>query len=231
MRKDLNKVLVERERRGSEDSYSSARRSKKFTDNDYEGQPHGNTEPMKIRYGYKTKNFSENLRPLYGLIRKNVGKNWDKFYSKLCEVFDMKSVINNHILQHLYSYCSNKVYEKDDELWVHGSGYHGDYPLNGSNIQYFIHPKTKIITKNKHYKTYREVNRKRDEERSKELFKTERRLDDGRLVRKINDVWYFITVEIKDDSFVNFNNKFIEKTVEVITKVQLNSDEIRKYCL
>lgn len=127
MREDLNKLLCERERIGHSDRYGSYRRLKHFKDESdiedsdelFTGVGSSHRESMKIRYGYDTKSFNENLNPLYGFIHKSVGKKWDKIYSEICKVFDKRSVINQHILIHLFQKVETKdiVVGTNGKLW------------------------------------------------------------------------------------------------------------------
>ena len=117
MRQDLNKQLCERERLGHSLKYRDYRHKRDY--NDYLGEEGENLlqrEGMKTRYGWNRKSFNENLNPLYGLIRKNAGRPWDTFYSELCEVFDTRSVINGHILQHLLQYVNTPCFVENGEI-------------------------------------------------------------------------------------------------------------------
>lgn len=173
MRKDLNKLLCEEERNGSSRNFKEVRRARIFQIEDEEFS--AGRESMTKRYHVigNNKNFGEHLTPLYGIVRKNVGRKWDDVYSELCEVFDMRSVVNAHILQHLWFYVERYVYvDKDGELMVRGSWRFGAESLATSSCEYFIHPGTGILTKNEHYKTYTQRNREGKEKREAEKRKT-----------------------------------------------------------
>ncbi len=198
MRADLNKLLCERERVGHSDKYKHYRRLKKF--NPAPGEEGENlpfTEGTKHRYGYDGKSFNENLSPLRGAIRANLGKRWDTFYSDLCKNFDKRSVINQHILQHLFQYVEREVYIEDGELWVRQGQYSrsGDVKLRDSRYtEYFVDPRDGIMKKNKWYKGDKaRKDRKAAEARAAELAVT-RWIDEDTVLRNIEGVWFHFTL-------------------------------------
>jgi hypothetical protein len=196
MRADLNKQLCERERRGHDKRYKEVRRSKKFSDPGEEGENLNAHESMTYRYGYETKDFNENLNPLYSQLRKAVGRPWDKFYSELCQNFDKRSVINAHILQHLYDRIAVNVEVRNGELWIM-ERYGGPTLLRKSSYtEYYVDPRDGIIKKNKAMETYRQSRRRQAEENEKKELEVTRWIDSYHVLRKIDDTWFFY--ELKD---------------------------------
>jgi len=200
MRPDLNKLLCERERVGSTDKYKNYRRLKKFNPAPGdEGENLPFREGTKFRYGYNGRSFNENLSPLRGAIRANLGKRWDTFYSELCKNFDKRSVINQHILQHLFQYVERELYIEDGELWVRAARYtsSGDQKLRDSTYtEYYVDPRDGIMKKNKWYGGDK-ARKDRDaaEARAKEHAVT-RWIDDDTVLRKIEDTWFVF--DLKD---------------------------------
>lgn len=209
MRKDLNKQLCERERYFSDDHYSNYRHAKTFKQDDYcvdasndeqfdsrETIAGGRRESMKARYrtGWMSKQFNENLNPLWGIVRKNVGRKWDDVYSELCEVFDKRSVINQHILDHLFQYVETKAFiAADGRLWSPG-GWGKPVPLSSSRYDYYVDPLTGILRSTNH-PTYRQGERERVLKRKQEQLKTCRVINDTTELHCIENVWYEITFE------------------------------------
>ena len=214
MRQDLNKQLCEHERYGSKRCFKERRHDKTFTYRDEDGDDARLHESMKFRYGYDTKSFSENLSPLRGQVRKAVGRPWNKFYSELCEVFDKRSVINQHILEHLRDFICTKVYDKNGVLFV-SRGYGPDEALYGSGIEIFVDPRDGIIKKNPKYKSYKEYNREYSRRHKEEELATFRKLDDDNVLRLINGVWFHFKMsnapyghyEIVWSSYTHVSNK------------------------
>lgn len=191
MRADLNKQLCEHERYSSKDHYKNYRNLKKFnsrTGNECENLPV--RESMKIRYGWNRKTFSENLNPLYGAIRKAVGRSWNKFYSELCQIFDKRSVINQHILQHLYDYIEVKTYIGDDgEIWYRRN-YRGDEQIKTSGTEFFVDPRDGIIKRNKWYRTWRAASKEAAKKREIEQAKVFRKIDEYHVLRLVDGIWF-----------------------------------------
>ena len=185
MRPDLNKVICEHERRGSRDSYRQVRRKKSFALN--EDSPA--FESMKARYGHNTKRLGEHLNPLYGQVRKAVGRRWDDFYSVFRRNFDTRSVINGHILQHLYDRFEKDCYIKGGEIYVEPSRFR--FPFGGGRlrdqrrVEFYVDPRDGIIKRNPWY-GYREP--------VKEVPVTFIELDRDHVLRKVEGIWFHFTM-------------------------------------
>lgn len=184
MRHDLNKQMCERERYGSHMGYDDVRNLREFTGElgeELENLP--TRESMKFRYNhsaYGTKSFNENLSPLYGLVRKNIGRPWDKFFSELCKVFNMNSVINNHILEHLFDVIETKCFMQDGQPYYQTGYYRGrgaEPVKTESGPQYYVHPLTGVMCKNSKYSTYKARNRARNGEYERKQLAVHRVID------------------------------------------------------
>jgi hypothetical protein len=199
MRADLNKLLCERERRGSGDHYSNYRHLKHFdTKVDDDGDAGIARESMKKRYqsGWSTKELNENLNPLYGAVRKAVGRPWNKFYSDLCKSFDKRSVINQHILEHLYSYIEVKdmYIGEDGKPWVRGHYGGGNEPIAGSSFRYYVDPRDGIIKANNQRITHKQRNAMRAAKAKTTEDAIKRVIDDKNVLHFQDGVWYHYTV-------------------------------------
>lgn len=152
----------------------------------------GMQKPYKVHNEWKT--LSDHLAPLYGLVRKWCGRKWDDLYSHIRESFDGRSISGQHIMEHLYQFCNTNVIWKNGELRVCDSGYYGNRDLKEAyNIEYFVHPDTNIITKNKYYKGYKQIRREQLAKEAAEKARHYRETPDGDvLARKDeNSPWYF----------------------------------------
>ena len=104
MRKDLQHLLVERERFGSlKRSRKTALRIKPSSAGaeDFDGAL---VIPSWGRGGYgywDGKELNENLAPLRRFLEKSVGRSWNKVYSEIREQVDHRRATGFHILQHL----------------------------------------------------------------------------------------------------------------------------------
>ncbi len=100
MRPDMDKVIVERPRRGAEWEEPGRRRAAQRDRQDPESAPL--RESMGGRR--KTKMLNENLAPLRRFLLKNVGRPWDKVRSEIAEHVRPTSAVQAHVLQHLRDY-------------------------------------------------------------------------------------------------------------------------------
>lgn len=194
MREDLNKLLCERQRRGSWRSFKQVRRNKKFAIRDPENT--ATREGMTWRHNATSqeKDLNENLRPLEGQVRAAVGRPWDKFYSDLCKVFDKRSVINQHILGHLKDFIELDVYVTAAGVLMQANKYMADSPLSTST-EFYVDPRDGIIKRNRRFGTYRQSAAKRRAAAAIELAAIHRVLPNGDVLHKIDDVWFLFTVE------------------------------------
>jgi hypothetical protein len=209
MRADLNKLLCERARHRSDDHFTNYRHLKHFdTKVDDDGDAYGGRESMKKRYqtGWSTKELNENLNPLFGAIRKAVGRPWNKFYSDLCKSFDKRSVINQHILEHLYSYIEVKgmYIGEDGKPWVRGHYSDGNEPIAGSAFRYYVDPRDGIIKANVNRVTYKQRNAIRAAKEKAAEDAVKRVIDDKNVLHLQNGVWYHYTVEPVPESTVTY---------------------------
>lgn len=191
MRPDLNKLLCEHERYGSKNHYGQIRHRKIFKDDrseEYENLP--SRESMTWRYAHdgwdSRKEFGEFLSPLYGFVRKNAGRKWDDVYSELCSVFDMSSVINKHILQHLFQMVEVKTY-LDDGVIMYRPYRSASPVLDADGPEYYVDPTSGLLMKNTCALPWKRRYRYRWKEKA----------DPNRVIisdtleyRKRNDVWF-----------------------------------------
>ena len=193
MRPDFNKLLVERERIHHGDhfhNYRNVRGPKGLEDDEVGGR-----EKMRIRYnhGYDRKSFNENLNPLWGWLRSCIGKKWDKCYSELCKTFDMRGVINAHILQHLWQEVEKNTFVGEDgRVMFNDSGYganKGPKPIKECYKDYYVCPKDGTLKKTQKQPRRSIIKQREAEKRQKELA-VKRVLNDKEVLHLIDGVWY-----------------------------------------
>lgn len=229
MREDLNKVMCESGRRGGSEFHEHRKDKEKFDDlyEDFDDdQPHKG-DSSRGRVGIRSskiywngrKQFDEHLSPLRGIIRKNVGRPWNKVYGELCKVFDKRSVINQHILIHLDQYVETKrIVVRGDKLFYQDTRsyrWNGDapaealVPIRESGLDWFVDPRNGILRENKHKSTYRARNRASAKTRreaqldQKRVFSPELEIE-----RADNGMWY-------ESVYVNQSAQRVEREVEV----------------
>lgn len=211
MRPDFNKLLVERERIHHADHFHNYRHMKgpKGLDDDEVG----GRESMRKRfnYGYDRKSFNENLNPLWGWLRSCLGKKWDKCYSELCKNFDMRGVINAHILQHLYQELETHTLLGDKgQVMFHDSGYgsnKGPRPIKECYKDYYVCPKDGTVKKTQKPPRRSVIKQREAEARAKELA-VKRVLNDREVLHLIDGVWFHFDLLPVPDAKVVYQKPF-----------------------
>jgi len=192
MRKDIAKVICERQRSGSRDKNPVSGFRRQFHPRmsaceDYEDfmDSHPSVESKTLRLGYEGRQFSDRLGAIAGLIRKNVGRKWDKVYSNLCkQVSPTGTVTEQHVHSHLKDFIVLDVLvNSSQELFMH-SPYMGLVPLEDvvSGIDYYVCPLTGLIKKIK-----RKKKRVRKPQKSVEGFYRE---IEGECFIQMFGIWY-----------------------------------------
>lgn len=187
MRDDMFKVIVERPRWGSRVRTREGRAYR-----------NGEDVPSKIgmKQGYTNRKWlNENLAPLRRWLESQVNRPWDKVYAELCANIDRRNMVQEHIFTHIDSFVECEARWLDDEVFVMERWPRkGLVPLREARVKLYVHPKTRILRYNKHYV----ARRKRDElagiAADKEFAATCRVLSDFEQLRKIEGVWYHVTM-------------------------------------
>ena len=187
MREDFNKLLVERERIGSSEKFHEVRHKKVFN------PEMGGRESMKARHvcNWRGKQFNENLNPLKGWLHSRLGKNWDKSYSELRKTFDTRSVINQHIMEHLWQYVERHAFVNAKGKIVVIAKYtkDGESPISESLSEYYICPKSGILKKTGR-KSYKERNRIIEKKKADAKAAIFQKIDDYTELHCIDGIWF-----------------------------------------
>ncbi len=185
----MNKVVTEKPRSGGriKAPKGEKRQLAKFG----EDQP----KREKIRQKWKRagweKEFTDVIGPLYGYLKKQVGRPWNKVYSELSKILPKGSVQNNHIYTHVF-----QIVEKDVEM-VDGIPcykavrfYRDRYGVpiesSGNTDSLFIHPVTGILCKAK---------RKRKKKYTPQKWLPGIQVYQGLQYHKLQDGWYEVKVK------------------------------------
>lgn len=114
MRKDISKVICERYRTRSSESYHIERNTKEnnqrlgFESWPFDGEsasPFPFKEGIKKKFGakYAYKGLSDSLGAVRGFLRKSVGRKWDEVYSELSKNIPKTKFLNQHVWEHIMS--------------------------------------------------------------------------------------------------------------------------------
>lgn len=118
MRDDIAKVIVERPRRGG----AAGRHSKQYRrEVDWsrllqEGREEDSPsrEHIRRKWGWDRKEFSDFLAPVYGFLRKSVGRPWDDVWSEISSRLSVGSTVQRHVLGHVFDYVELHAVELED---------------------------------------------------------------------------------------------------------------------
>ena len=184
MRKDMNKVVVERERGGS------TRRNRKWgkrlpfvPDADYEDQPKFVSSGRRRQYGSDCKWFTDVLGPLEGFLHSNLGRPWDKVHSELRQGLDVRKVTGRHIFDHL-----EQMVETD--CWIGPDRTVYERPRGWSVNGFYVHPRSGLLCF-----VPSPSARARKKERLLRQYIDEIRLDHSQSYKLLDGQWYLVEYE------------------------------------
>ena len=144
MREDMDKVIVERPRRGG-GVQGDGRQWRNSRDR---GSHLGMTQGYRHRKG-----LNENLAPLRRWLHKQVHRPWDKVYAELCSGIDRRSTVQAHIFEHIDDFVERRAVLRDGEVWVRKSWWRSGgerVPLrDAAHVELFVHPATGILLPNR----------------------------------------------------------------------------------
>jgi hypothetical protein len=183
---------------------------------------------IKVRNG--TKHFADCLGPLKRFLRSKVGQPWNQVYSELSCHLDKSTLSGQHILSHLWQYV-----ERDVEI-IDGVPFRKARPFrrmqlgNWRDDEFYIHPETGLLCLAEH------VPQPKPKRQRDDLVV----LDAYHHYRKLNEVWYVITladIPSIDCQFVDvlLKESFTRQTayceygkyVYAVSKRQCNKKEVR----
>ena len=95
----------------------------------------------------ETKFQCDNLGPLLKFLESKKGKYWDKVYAELCSKMDKKSVIGQHLFDHLMDFVYTDTYIVNGKVYSM-SWRHGEEELQWIWWpMYYVHPKSGVLVK------------------------------------------------------------------------------------
>lgn len=151
MRKDMAKVIVERPRRGVRNADKrKPGRTRVVVDDD--GEPLRAREPVRAKLE-KTKALNENLSPLKRYLERNVGRPWDKVYSEISAHLRPSSTVQQHVRDHIEDFVAVKTRMKNGAVWT-TRRWGGEEPIDQGFSNFYVHPRTGLLLKNKNYKRW-----------------------------------------------------------------------------
>jgi hypothetical protein len=187
MRQDFNKVLVDCYRVGG----GSLKPGRQPRDLDDLPKRQGMRNPYRIGHWDTAKDFGENLSPLFRYLEKQVGRPWDKVYSTICQNFDMRKTINQHILQHVNQYIQQDTFMEDGRVMERGYN-NESRPLKAGQL--YVHPKTRLLCRARKRGPNK---REREAAQAREIATVRRHVHNDVWLVKYEDNWYFVKLAKK----------------------------------
>lgn len=235
MRKDMDKLIVERPRYKSWDKSGKKKTNPK-------NKSYEELDEMPRHEGIKkqrrggTKELNEFLAPLERFLRKQVGRPWNKVYSEIRANINMNSAVQFHIMQHVWDFVLKDTFwdEKNKQVMVARQ-----YAWNRDAIvpieehvnvywrkdQMYIHPKDGLLKTVSRKQVQKYEKRKNRGKKKSKKYNGPRVLDFemGPKVPKsqmhmIDGIWYLVTLK-----------KIPSGPYERVSKVEWTEEDGRKF--
>lgn len=188
MRKDMSKVIVERPRRGR--SYAAAAppgRSEPLVGDDDE--PLRARKPKRTKT-LRTKGLNENLAPLRRYLAKQVGRPWSKVYAEISENLRPTSTVQQHVRDHIQDFVAFQTRLLDGAVMT-TPRWGGEQELSQDYREFFVHPRSKLLMKNKHYRSWSRRRKDKEAEAARERADRMREIDARTQLHRLkDDVWW-----------------------------------------
>jgi len=156
MREDMFEVIIERPRRGSRMGHP--RRSGRMDAKVVAARdPDKLLSKLGMKRGAKvagrSKSLNENLAPLRRYLENQVNRPWDKVWSDICENLSTASTVQQHVRDHIVDFVGMHSSIRDGVVYV--APRHGALqPLAESHYRLYVDPRSGLLRKNKHYKSW-----------------------------------------------------------------------------
>lgn len=186
MRDDMDKVIVERPRKGGGRD--------KGTRQWRNSRERGNHLGMRRGHNDR-KGLNENLAPLRRWLHQQVQRPWDAVYAELCRGIDRRNAVQAHIHQHVDDFVDREAVWVDGEVLVRAWP-RSDHrvPLQqASRVTLFVHPLTGILLPNRRQPEARKAWRAR---RHAEAPVRRVAIDDWTQWHHIDSQWWELALEL-----------------------------------
>lgn len=137
--KRMHEELIECYRGGSWGLNKKKGYQKNAKNNDFENEK--KKEGIKARSG-GWKYQRDNLKPLIRFLEKHEGKYWNKVYSQLCKKMDKKTVLGQHLFDHLFDFVEVKVSLEKGKVMGHTRWGTPQEFVSYWYPQFYVHPKS-----------------------------------------------------------------------------------------
>jgi hypothetical protein len=186
MRDDMYKVIVERPRKKPWATPKTARAYR----NSEDAPP-----KLGIKKGYISRKWlNENLNPLKRWLESQVNRPWDKVYAELCENIDRRNTVQEHIFAHIDSFVELETQLVDGKVFVLQNWPTHLVPLAESRATLYVHPKTRILLKNKQYMSWARRQQQSLVAEEAKRIAVRRELSETEQLHRLNGIWFHVTL-------------------------------------
>jgi hypothetical protein len=145
MRRDMDKVIVERPRRGRKDKRRPGRDRPLESE---DGAPLRARGPRRSK-PLKTKSLNENLSPLERYLARQVNRPWDKVWSEISANLKPTSTVQQHVRDHVPDFVAVDTRLEGGRVLV-VSKWGVLTPLERAWVKLYVDPRTGILRRNPH---------------------------------------------------------------------------------
>ena len=181
MRQDMSKVIVERPRRGG----NNTRRGRSVPE---DLQPsHESMRAPHVRH-YGGKELNEYLSPLYRFLQSRAGQPWDQVWSEISKNIRATNAVQQHVRDHVMMWvCTKSCIGEDGEVWLLDGT---PYPASKGFSHFYVHPETGLLVYNTQRNNWKNRWREGKKQRDEVMKATSLTLSNGVELRKHEGIWY-----------------------------------------
>jgi hypothetical protein len=196
MRDDMFEVIIERPRWGSRMKHRRrARRidAKAASANDPDSLPAQIGMRRWALFG-TPKSLNENLAPLRRYLEAQADRPWNKVWSEITANLSAASTVQQHVRDHVLDFVAVSTFVKDGTVWLNPRrGRLG--PLAESHYRLYVDPRTGLLRRNKHYRSWQRRRREDDAAATRERAARMRSVSADTQLHLLDDgAWWEVTL-------------------------------------
>jgi hypothetical protein len=139
-----------------------------------------------LRGGYKRLN--ENLAPLKRYLEAQVDRPWNKVWSEISANLKPSNTVQQHVRDHIVDFVATKTSLRDGEIWIHERW--APVRLKDSYTRLFVDPKSGLLRRNKHWRSWQSARRAKREAEAKARAARMRVVSEKVQLHLFNDCWW-----------------------------------------
>lgn len=195
MRKDMHKVIVTRPRWGSRWLPHPKLRLDPLPDRSHLGMRRASREQTGL-----IKGFDDHLKPLERFLWKQRGRPWDKVFHEICEALGGRSLVKDHVHEHLDDFIVRRVSVGRDGRFYGQHGWRSPALLEDCRQALYVDPRDGIIKETGKYRRKLGLPEKlRWGRQAPEPDRDRRVLSDKVELRRIGGIWYRVRFAERPD--------------------------------